>query len=171
MALLLPGLTLIAIGVIAMLVLLPGPRHLGNVILETNSLLYSGISILLGLQFVIFSIFTKIFGINTGLLPQDPRVERLLGLFTLERGLICAAVLLILGLAGTVYALSIWKAAAFGPLNDVLIGRVTVPSVIALAGGLQIGLSSFFVSILQIGRVGQKPFGRRNRTESIDERA
>lgn len=162
-----PGLTLITIGLISMLLFLPGPVRVGNAILETNSLLYSGVSVLLGLQFVIFSVFTKIFGINAGLLPEDPRLDRLLAVFTLERGLICAASLLILGLLGTGYALNMWRAASFGPLDAVLVGRVTVPSVTALACGLQIGLSSFFVSILQIGRVSAKRF-RRRRSSSGD---
>ena len=157
-----PGLVMMLIGLALMLALLPGPLKVGEITLDVNTLLYSGVLILLGLQCVIFSVFTKIFGMNAGLLPIDTRLSVFLKHATLERGLILGAALVCVGLVGTLVAFRAWSIASFGPLNGSVIARMTVPSVIALATGLQIALSSFFLSILQIGRIGLKPFARRS---------
>jgi len=158
---LIPGLFLTAIGTIGTLALLPGPLAIGRVILDTNTLVYFGLAILLGLQCVLFSIFTRVFGANAGLLPTDQRFERFIDSVSLERGLIGGATLIVIGIAGSLLALNMWRVSSFGALEVSHVTRVTIPSAVALTAGLQIVFASFFVSILQIGKNAGEPFVRR----------
>jgi len=155
-----PGIALLAFGVALMAALLPHPLHLGNHTLDANSLLYSSAFILLGIQCIVFSVFVKVFGADSGLLPVDERLERFLEHATLERGLMLGGTLIVLGFVGTLDAFFRWGGTSFGPLNESVIARITVPSVTALAAGGEIAFASFFISILRIGRIGAHPIHR-----------
>jgi Glycosyl transferase family 2 len=153
-----PGVLAASLGATIMAALTPGPLKFGPVTFDVNTLQYSSLMILLGVQCVIFSIFTKIFGANTGLLPVDSRLLRFQRIVTLERGLVVGGLLTFAGLLGTLAALRIWGAASFGRLDTSLVTRVAIPSVTAMAVGIEIAFSSFFLSLLQIGRVESPPF-------------
>jgi hypothetical protein len=84
------------------------------------------------------------------LLPEDRRLERLLGWVTLEVGLVVGALLLLFGLGASLYALSDWGAHAFGALDPFRVLRVIIPAGTALVLGCQIILASFFLSILRL---------------------
>ena len=163
-----PGLALLTFGVVLMVALLPGPVHLGAIRLDENSLLYAGVCVLLGLQCIVFSVLTKTFGAGAGLLPVDPRFERFLSAATLERGLLLGATLFALGCLGTAIAFFRWGGTSFGNLDESAIARLTVPSVTALAAGVEIAFASFFISILRIGRVGAQPYVRNESTTPWD---
>jgi hypothetical protein len=60
--------------------------------------------------------------------------------------------LVILGFAGTFRALSTWGARNFGELDPTQTLRLVIPSVLALTLGSQVMLSSFFLSVLALGR-------------------
>jgi hypothetical protein len=74
-------------------VLLVKPRTIGTVTFDVNSLLYSAMAILIGFQSITFALFTKIFAISEGLLPEDPRLNRLFQWITLEVGLVVGSVI------------------------------------------------------------------------------
>src|SRR4030095_1955455 len=57
-----------------------------------------------------------------------------------------------IGLIGSIYALSDWRSQLFGPLDPVRTLRVVIPSILSLILGLQTILSSFFLSVLGMGR-------------------
>ena len=158
-----PGVVLMAIGTATMCALIPGPLPVGRLVFDTNTLIYAGLAVLLGLQCVMFSWFTRVFGANAGLLPTDERFERRLAAISLERGLIVGAVAILIGLLGTSWALYVWRASAFGPLDVSSVSRITVPSLVAIAAGVQIVFGSFFISILQIGKKPGKPYSKRSR--------
>lgn len=143
-----PGAVLMLLGVLAMLWLLPGTRVIGGVGFDVQTMLYAAIAIVLGFQSVIFAVFTKVFAMNEGLLPKDPRVERVFHYVTLEVGLLVGAVLVIVGLGGSIYAFVRWSLTSFGALNPSVSLRVVIPSVTALVLGVEIVLGSFFLSVL-----------------------
>jgi len=116
-----------------------------------------------GVQCVLFSLMTKIFGSNSGLLPVDRRLTRVLAVATLERSISFGALLVVLGLVGSAIAFAHWGEASFGPMNASHLARLTVPSVTSLAVGMQVIFASFFISVLQIGQIGQRPYERRSR--------
>lgn len=75
--------------------LLPGPRRVRHSFLDIHTLLYAVVAILTGFQAVVFALFTNVFGITEGLLPEDPRLTRAFRTLTLERGLLLGTTLLL----------------------------------------------------------------------------
>ena len=87
-----PGLALMAAGALAGGALLGGPvRVTARVGFDVHTLLFSFAAIVLGFQAVAFAVCARVYALNEGLLPRDPRVERWLGRFRLETGLTVGA--------------------------------------------------------------------------------
>src|SRR6266542_3488274 len=70
-----PGLLLMFIGALVVGWLLPHPRTVGSVTFDVQTLLYAGMAIVIGFQAALFAIFTKVFAINAGLLPEDRKLQ------------------------------------------------------------------------------------------------
>jgi len=143
-----PGILLVTVGVIFSAILLVTPVRIGNINFDIGTLLYATLFIIVGLQSIIFSFFTKIFGISQGLLPEDKRMDLLFKKFNLETGLLTGVVLIVLGLAISIFALAYWQKAKFGPLAPSISLRFIILGVTLLTLGSQIILASFFFSIL-----------------------
>ena len=147
-----PGALLMGLGLMVGLWLLSGPRTAFGVTFDVHTLLYAAMALVVGFQGLVFAVFTKIFAVSEGLLPPDPRLTRLFRYVTLETGLLAGGLLLLGGLAGSVYALHVWSGRAFGPLDPSRMLRLIIPSVTALMLGGEAVLSSFFLSILGLRR-------------------
>lgn len=147
-----PGLVLMSLGLGVGLWILPSPRTLGSITYDVHTLLYAAVAIIIGFQGISCAIFTKVFAMNEGLLPEDPRVSRLFRLQLLEKGLILGGLCVALGLAGSAYAVGLWGEGSFGQLDTTQMLRLVIPSVTVLVIGCQLGLASFFLSILWLRR-------------------
>jgi hypothetical protein len=132
--------------------LLFGPRVVDGITLDVHTFLYATMAIIVGYQTVNFAIFTKVFAITEGLLPEDPRLNKLFRYVTLETGLVAGGLLFFGGLALSLYALSSWGAQSFGPLDPSRTLRLVIPAATLITLGLQTILSSFFLSILGLKR-------------------
>jgi glycosyltransferase involved in cell wall biosynthesis len=147
-----PGAALMILGALVSVWLFPGPRTIGSVTFDYHTLLFGAMAILIGFQSVNFAVFSKIFATTEGLLPEDPRLNSLYRYITLEVGLVIGA-LLILGGAGLwVFGLGYWRSHHFGPLNPEETLRIVIPGFIGLTLGVEIVLSSFFISVLGMAR-------------------
>ena len=135
-----------------MLALHRGPVRILGAALDTNTMLYAGAAVVIGFQAVNFAVFTRIYAIQQGLLPQNRALERLYKVVTLEVGLLVGALVTAAGLAGSVYALRVWATQDFGGLSYPNSLRVVIPSVVAIMIGLQTVFSSFFLSILGLNQ-------------------
>ena len=113
---------------------------------------YAAMAIIIGFQAVVFAVFTKVFAMSEGLLPEDPRFNRMFRFINLEVGLVVGCVLLLMGLGGSMYALRTWGAHAFGPLDPSKVLRTVIPATTSFTLGFQIILSSFFLSVLGLRR-------------------
>lgn len=147
-----PGLLLMLAGLLVSLWLLPGPRVVGRVTFDVHTLLFAAMAIVVGYQAVVFALFTKVFAISEGLLPEDPRLNRWCSVITLETGLIAGSVLILGGIIGALIAVNMWGIHSFGPLNVSHSLRLVIPSVTAITLGVQTLFSSFFLSILGLRR-------------------
>ena len=139
-----PGLALMFLGFVATIWFIPQPR--------VHTLLYSATALIIGFQIVSFAVFTKAFAISEGLLPEDRKLRRFLRYINLEVGLIIGVILFLLGMGGSLYALYIWNARLYGALDPAVTMRIVIPSVTALALGVQVVFSSFFLSVLGLKR-------------------
>jgi hypothetical protein len=147
-----PGALLMLAGLLVGLWLLPAPRTIGSVTFDVHTLLYASTAIVVGFQSIIFALFTKIFAITEGLLPEDPRLNQLFRYITLEVGLAVGTLMLLAGAVITIYALSRWGMQSFGPLVPSQMLRIIIPSITLITMSFQIILSSFFLSILGLKR-------------------
>jgi glycosyltransferase involved in cell wall biosynthesis len=145
---LIPGLVLMLIGTICTASLWAGSVSIGGIQFGVHTMLYAAMAVLVGYQAVIFSIFTKVFAISEGLLPEDPALNRLFRYVTLESGLIGGLALLILGAGGTVSAFLHWSASSFGLLKPETMLRLVIPAAFTFMLGCQTILASFFLSVL-----------------------
>ncbi|MFN8413560.1 MAG: glycosyltransferase family 2 protein [Anaerolineales bacterium] len=143
-----PGLFLILIGMLASAVLLPGPIIIGKYILDINTLMYASLLIIMGVQSVLFSAFTHVFGVNTGLLPQDQGTEKLIRYLELERGLVLSLIMILIGFVSSVGALIYWGENRFGPIDPSFSMRLVIPGAVLFTLGIQIFFASFFLGIL-----------------------
>jgi glycosyltransferase involved in cell wall biosynthesis len=145
-----PGIVLFLIGLAGMFWLLPQPRHVGGVVLDVHTLLYSSVAMVVGFQSALFWVFAKVFAIREGLLPFDPGFKAAIETVTLEVSLVISALLIALGIGIGLYALSSWGAAGFGPLSTSATMRWIIPSATAISIGFQLLYGSFFISVLGI---------------------
>lgn len=145
---LIPGLLAMLLGGIGVAILVGGDVAIGRVHLGVHTMLYAAMAIVAGYQAVCFAVFTKIFAITEGLLPEDPTLKRIFQYVTLEWGLVVGFVLLLFGTGGTFYAFSYWSSTTFGPLDPAKTLRVVIPAVATFLLGCQTILASLFLSVL-----------------------
>ncbi len=144
-----PGLFSLVVGLLGMAWLIPGNRSIGSVGFDVSTLLYFALAVIVGLQSVYFFLTARWFGITEGLLPDDPRIRRLVERpRRLEWTLLVGMVLVVGGLGLSVYALATWNEAGFGQLNYPDTLRIVIPGATLIACGMQTVLSALFLSVL-----------------------
>jgi glycosyltransferase involved in cell wall biosynthesis len=148
---LVPGFVFALLGLAGYAVALPG-LTLDGVTFDAHTLLFSSLAIMMGYQSVLFAICAKSFAISEGLLPKDPRIDRLFKVIYLERGLAIGALAFLAGLILLCVAVLQWRSAHFGRLDYSVTMRWVIPGATLTALGFQTVLSSFFVSILGMKR-------------------
>ena len=141
-----------SLGLGLMVWLFPHPRTVGHVTFDGQTLLLAAVLLMIGFQAVLFALFTKVFAVSEGLLPEDRRLARVLRHVSLETGLLVGFSLIVLGVGGSVYAFLRWSGVSFGPLDASRSLRWVVPSMTSLVLGFEVVLSSFFLSILGLRR-------------------
>ncbi len=147
-----PGGLLTSAGILVSAWLIAGPQKVGPIIFDVDTLVYSVISILLGFQIVTVAVFAKVFAISEGLLPPDRKLEKFFSYANLENGLLAGALIFLIGLGLSIYAVLSWHAHHFGPLNVAQMLRLTLPAATAMTLGVQISVSSFFLGLLRLGK-------------------
>lgn len=146
--LLTPGIVLALIGAVLMLWLLPGPRHIGAIELDINTMTVAAASLLFGVQLMLFGMLAKKYMVATGLLPESARWARINAKLTLEAGLISGAVLFLIGVLLIARVFTSWQAVGFADLDPTATARQTIVGAVALILGGQVGFTSLFMSIL-----------------------
>ncbi len=147
-AFLYPGIICGLLGFLLMLMVMPGPLHVGDVVFDIHTLVYGGGLVLVGAQGVFFAVLSKIYALTQGLVPTPPSATRLFQKITLEHGMIAGLMLVLLGVVGSGLAVGGWVSRGLGPYDPGVAMRVVVPSVVALALGAQTIFSSLFLSLL-----------------------
>jgi hypothetical protein len=147
----LPGLALIALGLLGYALALPGVT-VGKMTFDAHTLLFASCALLMGYQSVMFGIFAKTFAVNEGLLPENNSYKNFYSLLNLERGLVFGALTLLAGAALLGAAVLQWRAADYGRLDYSHTMRWVIPGVTLAALGFQTILSSFFTSMLGLAR-------------------
>ena len=142
-----PGLVLIAFGLIAGIPTAIGPVGIGAVHFDVDTLAVAAAMLIVGIQAVQFGLLAKVYGYRVGLFPAAPP-RRLLDVFSVARTAGISLLLVCLGIAGLVVSVLDWKHAGFGVLNTRHAVRLMIPSITALIVGFQIVLGRLFLSFL-----------------------
>ena len=145
-----PGIFLAVIGAVAMIWLMTGPIKIDGISFDVNAMLYAALLVIVGVQTIYFAIFSKVFGVTNKLIPSNKLIDRFLGVFSLERGLAIGGIVVLLGIAGLIYAIMFWGERTFGPLVPGNIMRITIPSITLTLVGVQTIFSSFFLAVLSL---------------------
>ena len=145
-----PGLALLIAGGAVGALLETGPKQIGSATFDIHTLLLAGFACLIGYQLVVFAVFTKVFAMQQGFHPPNPTYRAMFRYINLETGLAIGALMLVVGVGGTVIAVWSWGAVGFGALDPRLTMREVIPAAVLLTLGVQTVFASFFLSILGI---------------------
>jgi glycosyltransferase involved in cell wall biosynthesis len=145
-----PGLAMVALGLLSYALVLPGPLRMGSVVFDVHTLVIGMAAILVGMQVLCFFLLAKQHAIGVGVLPTGDNFNAFRRRFRLELALLLAGALVLGGIGGIITAVIDWGAQSFGVLDYSRMMRLVVPSVTALAVGVQIAMAGFLSSILDL---------------------
>ena len=145
-----PGIALLWLGLVVGAILLPGPLRLGTVSFDIHTFLIAALCIIVGLQSISFAIIGRRFASRYGFIPRSDTYDRLLEALTLERILLVAVVLMVMGFGALVLGVGQWAARDFGHLNASRSMRPVILATTALVSGFQLMMSGFMSSMINI---------------------
>ena len=145
-----PGLALLLVGIVLGGVLLGGPVHITRTIeIDIHTFLMAAMFIIVGLQAVSFALIGRRFASRYGFIPKS-NFDGVLEALTLERILLAAVLLVGLGIGTLIWGVSVWASRDFGPLDANSSMRYMILAMTALVSGLQLGMSGFMSSMINI---------------------
>jgi glycosyltransferase involved in cell wall biosynthesis len=145
-----PGLILLCAGTVGAFGLLPGAVAIGGVNFDIHTFTVACVAALVGIQAISFWLIASKFATAHGLLPPSRRLSGIIEALTLDRMLVCAALLAMAGLAGLVWCSMQWASTGFGGLEYSVLLRILVLSLTAIAIGIQLGLTGFLSAIIEV---------------------
>jgi Glycosyltransferases involved in cell wall biogenesis len=153
-----PGIFLSLLGMIIAGRLSLSSFQIGGVVFSVGTLAVACMTVVIGFQLIAFAFFFKVFAIAEELLPDDPKLSRLLKIFTLEKGILLAMAMLLTGVILFVRSVWVWKQAHYGilPSTEENLRRL-IPAATLIALGIQGIFSSFFMSALGLKTAKRKP--------------
>jgi glycosyltransferase involved in cell wall biosynthesis len=146
-----PALLCFVFGGVLTTLLLPGAVAVSpTVTLDVHTMVIASLAMLIGAQSLSFAIVARRYATLRGLLPADKNFNRITSFFSLEKVLLFTALLLLGGLGGIGYCVSIWWSAGFGALEYASLTRIITVSSTAVVLGLQLAFTGFFAAMLDI---------------------
>ena len=145
----LPAIFLMFVGITGTCLISVGSVKIGDIGLDIHTLLYAGVSIILGFSLFLFNVFSKIFAFEHGYLPINSTTSFYRNLSS-EKVMIFGVFLFVLGLLASCAAVYFWKTANFGTLDPGKIMRLTIPAAVFMVVGIESVFAGFFIGILRI---------------------
>ncbi|MBF0108197.1 MAG: glycosyltransferase family 2 protein [Magnetococcales bacterium] len=145
---LVPGLFLFLLGLVGFFLILPGTLWIGDIGLDVNTLLVSGLMCIIGFQCISFWALGRVFVSRKGIHPDDPLLTPLFRFIRLETGLMAGFATVVAGLALLLFGVHNWADVSFGNLEPTAALRIVIPAVTMIALGVQTIFSSFLMSML-----------------------
>jgi glycosyltransferase involved in cell wall biosynthesis len=143
-----PGLLMVTIGLLGQLLLYQGMVQVGAAKLDVHTMLVMSFLSIVGAQVVFTGFFVRLYSSLHGILPYDHKFERTIKKLSLEKLLIIALVLGLLGLGGFLYTLWEWYQVKFSELNYQVTMRQLIPSLTLIAFAVQGIFNGFMLSVL-----------------------
>lgn len=150
-----PGSALLGAGLVGIAALIGGPLEIAGIRLDLLTLVASCFSVILGVQLLTFSLLTRVYAGEFGVLPKSKHLDRLLPFLTLERQLQLAAVLCMAGLVGVGAAFSGWASSGFGDIVGNSTLRWFSLSLTSVAISVQLAAAAFLASFIRLPQPGK----------------
>jgi glycosyltransferase involved in cell wall biosynthesis len=142
-----PGAICFFVGLLLTAALYAGPRVLTfGVTLDVHSLIVGCLLMLVGAQSSTFGLIAHRHAVRIGLLPMDEEVRR--PTFTMERMLMIAALLMLIGFIGLGHNVWAWSRSGFGSLNYASLVRPVMISGTTFALGFQLLFTAFLSALI-----------------------
>jgi glycosyltransferase involved in cell wall biosynthesis len=145
-----PGLFIIFVSLVFGSLLFFNPIKVNGVVFDIHTLIVSSFALLIGVQFVFFHSFVKIYSITSGIIPSDNKFENIFKFFTLERGLLVGIFFFFLGAFIMLNNFISWSSAGFSDLIPTYFVRRILSGIVPFILGIQIIIYSFIFSIIGI---------------------
>jgi hypothetical protein len=146
-----PGYILLAVGLFLGTLLIRGPVMISpTVVLDLHTFLIAAMCILLGLQAVSFAVIGRRFASRYGFIPPSREFSGVLEALTLERVLVAAFILVVVGLGALGWGFSQWAERGFGPLPLSSTMRAMIIAVTTLVAGIQLAMTAFMASMIDV---------------------
>jgi glycosyltransferase involved in cell wall biosynthesis len=146
-----PGLILALLGFVGAVLVTIRPRmFFGLFTLDINALLYFSVSTILGVQIAYFGLFAIALAKRVRIRITLGFSEQLVCWAGSSLGVLAGACLVAVGLCGVILAIVEWGHTSFGPLVPSQMMRTTIPSVTALAIGMQVLFGAFLLGFVDI---------------------
>jgi Glycosyl transferase family 2 len=146
-----PGLALTLIGLLGAGCLAVKPISIADLLtLDIDALLYFSVGAIVGAQITFFGLFAMAISkkMQFPISPGFPK--KLMRLASLEGSAAFGIALVVAGSSGAFYAIVRWGHSSFGALVPSEIMRITIPSVTALAIGIQIVFGAFLLGFIEL---------------------
>jgi len=148
-----PGILVSLIGSVGLAALTLGNMIFGRVVLDVGTMMVSSMMLLLGTQLLWLAVFTREFGVAEGLLRPNPRLRKILDVFSLEWGLVFGILMVLSGLGLLGLAFLDWQNAGFQGLSYGTNLRRIIPASTLIVLGVQFLFGSFFLGVLGLRTV------------------
>ena len=154
---LIPGVSLIAIGVLLAAMLFLGPvRVFHDVSLDIDTFIAACFAAITGVQLVSFGAISRSYAAISGFLPANTPAMALIRNATTERLALGGALLATLGAGAFGYAFTVWAQRDFGPLSEPMIPRMVLAGMTGIVIGMQVLFTGFVLGILGIPMTGKR---------------
>ncbi|MEV4626726.1 glycosyltransferase family 2 protein [Micromonospora sp. NPDC049523] len=147
-----PGLVLFVLGLLGTATLSFGPLQVAGVGFDISTMVYTCLAVLTGAQLLLFGVFALLYGHTEGITNQD-QVAWWGKWVRFETCTAAGLFLILLGLAGSILAVTAWGASGFGEQNLAETLRVVLPSSTVIGLGVTVLFSGLFASLLNLRRV------------------
>jgi glycosyltransferase involved in cell wall biosynthesis len=145
--LLYPGLLMLVVGALSYMIVVPGTVVFRGIGFDIHTLLFSSCLLILGTQLCQLSVYARIEATNRGYLPTSSKLVASLQLFSLERGVVSGALLVLAGLFLLMALIIKWSASDFGRLDPIESMRLAIPSSTIIVMGWQLIFGSFVLGL------------------------
>lgn len=145
-----PGMTLLALGLVGFALLLPGPVIVGHTVLDVATILMCSLASILGFQIMGFGALARAHATAEGLLPPDKKVTWFKKHISLEVALCASFALSLSGVGLLVAAGVMWYGKGFGPLKYGQTMRMLIPATTLISLGVQTAFTSFLMSVMDL---------------------
>ena len=145
-----PGIFLLLFSSLALIALGQGQITMGSIVFDIHTMLYASAGSVIGLQMCLFALLSRVYGAKFGVFaPPKGILQKFLSTFTLERGLITALVVMLLGVLLASFSVLAWKEADFKSLEPSEVMRFAIPAASLMIVSMEILMTSFLLTFLE----------------------